>query len=139
MKIMIKVAGGLMLSLGILCLVASVIALSELEGENNFIVQQEAEDRLVAGMVLGIPLTTGGGYMLWGLRRRYQRELKERIDSVFYQILAANQGKVTVLQLAMSAKLPGTEAKEYLNDKSQEFNASFECSDEGDITYLFHI
>ncbi|WP_414529590.1 hypothetical protein [Nodularia chucula] len=139
MKIITKVAGGLMLAGGCLCLLASVIAVSELKGETNFIVQQEAEDRLLAGMVLGIPLTAGGGYMLWGLRRRYQRELSDRLDAIFYQTLEANHGKITVLQLALSGKIPGREAKEYLNDKSQEFNATFECTEQGDITYLFHI
>ncbi|MDB9375905.1 hypothetical protein [Nodularia sphaerocarpa] len=134
-----KLTAGLMLAGGFLCLLASLVALSELEAEKNFIIRQEAEDRLLAGMILGIPLTAGGGYIFWGLRRRYEQELSDRLDEVFYHILQANHGRITVLQLAMEAKLPGKKAEEYLNQKSQEFNAFFESSNQGDITYLFSI
>jgi len=134
-----KLTAGLMLAGGFLCLLASLVALSELEAEKNFIIRQEAEDRLLAGMILGIPLTAGGGYIFWGLRRRDEKELSDRLDSIFYQILQANHGKITVLQLAMEAKLSGKQAEEYLNQKSQEFNAFFESSNQGDITYLFSV
>ncbi|HYW22507.1 MAG TPA: hypothetical protein VE956_24995 [Nodularia sp. (in: cyanobacteria)] len=117
----------------------SLVALSELEGEKNFIIRQEAEDRLLAGMILGIPLTAGGGYMFWGLRRRDEKELSDRLDAIFYHLLQTNNGRITVLQMAMEAKLPGKQAKEYLNQKSAEFNAFFEPSEEGDITYLFSV
>ena len=139
MKIITKVAAGLMLTSGFLCLMASLMALSDLKTENNFIVQQDAEDRLWAGLILGVPFTVGGGYLVWGLRRKYERELSDRLNSSFYEILQANNGKISVLQLAMSAKLPGKQAQAYLNAKSQEFNACFECSEQGDIIYLFHI
>lgn len=77
--------------------------------------------------------------MFWGLRRRNQKQLNDRLDAIFYQMLRANSGKITVLQLAMEAKLTGKQAKQYLDQKSQEFNASFEPSEQGDISYLFHI
>ncbi|MBE9199557.1 MULTISPECIES: hypothetical protein [unclassified Nodularia (in: cyanobacteria)] len=140
MKIIKKVCAGLMLSFGVLFLMVSVSALSDLNDENNIPEEtQEAQDTLLGGIVLGVPLTAGGGYMFWGLRRRNQKELSDRLDTIFYQIIQANHGKITVLQMAMEAKLPGKQAKEYLNEKSQEFNASFEPTDQGDITYLFHI
>ncbi|GAX36593.1 hypothetical protein [Nodularia sp. NIES-3585] len=140
MKIIKKVCGGLMLSLGFLFLIASFGTLSELNVENNSPEQkEEAENTVFTGIVLGVPFTAGGGYIFWGLRRRHQKELSDRLDGIFYQIIQANHGKITVLQLAMAAKLPGKEAKKYLNEKSQEFNASFEPSEQGDISYLFHI
>ncbi|TVP62653.1 MAG: hypothetical protein EA343_10580 [Nodularia sp. (in: Bacteria)] len=140
MKLIKKVCGGLMLSLGLLFLIASFGTLSELNAENNSPEQkEEAKNTVFTGIVLGVPFTAGGGYMFWGLRRRHEKELSDRLDSTFYQILQANHGKINVLQLAMAAKLPGKQAKEYLNQKSQEFNASFEPSEQGDIIYLFHI
>ena len=140
MKSIKKVCAGFMVSVGVLFLMVSVGTLFELNAENITLEQkQEAQDAFLGGIVLGVPLTAGGGYMFWGLRRRYQKELSDRLDSVFYEILQANYGKITVLQLAMAAKLSGKQAKEYLNQKSQEFNASFEPSEQGDIIYLFNI
>ena len=135
-----KVCAGFMLSLGFLFLMVSLSALFDLNAENNTPEQiEEAKNEILGGMVLGLPFTAGGGYMFWGLRRKNRKELSDRLDSIFYQIIQANNGKITVLQLAMEAKLPGKQAKEYLTQKSQEFNACFEPSDQGDITYLFHI
>lgn len=140
MKSIKKVCAGFMLSLGFLFLMASVSALSDLTAENNSPEQKEdAQNRLLAGIVLGVPFTAGGGYIFWGLRRRHQKELSDRLDTIFYQILQSNNGRITVLQLAMEAKLPGKQAKQYLSEKSQEFNAFFEPSDQGEISYLFHI
>ncbi|WP_414548655.1 hypothetical protein [Anabaena sp. CCY 0017] len=140
MKTVKKVCAGFMLTVGVLFLMVSVGTLFELNAENITLEQkQEAQDAFLGGIVLGVPLTAGGGYMFWGLRRRHQKELSDRLDYVFYQILQANHGKITVLQLAIEAKLSGKQAKEYLNQKSQEFNASFEPNEQGDISYLFHI
>ncbi|MBE9051924.1 hypothetical protein IQ243_16130 [Nostocales cyanobacterium LEGE 11386] len=139
MKIMIKVCAGFMLSLGFLFLMVSLSTLSDLNAENNTPEQKSAQSAFWGGIALGMPLTAGGGYMFWGLRRRNQKQLNDRLDAIFYQMLRANNGKITVLQLAMEAKLTGKQAKQYLDQKSQEFNASFEPSEQGDISYLFHI
>lgn len=140
MKTIKKVCAGFMLSVGFIFLMVSISALFELNAENITPEQrQEARDALLGLIALGVPLTVGGGYMFWGLRRRHQKELSDGLDSIFYEILQANHGRINVLQLAMTAKLPAKQAKEYLNQKSQEFNASFEPSEQGDIIYLFHI
>ena len=140
MKTVKKFCAGFMVSVGVLFLMVSVGTLFELNAENITPEQkQEAEDAFLGGLFLGVPFTAGGGSMLWGMRRKNQKELSDRLDSIFYEILQANHGKITVLQLAMAAKLPGKQAKEYLNQKSQEFNASFEPSEQGDIIYLFNI
>ncbi|MBW4558971.1 MAG: hypothetical protein KME59_24235 [Trichormus sp. ATA11-4-KO1] len=136
---MIKVCAGFMLSLGFLFLMVSLSTLSDLNAENNTPEQKSAQSVFWGGIALGMPLTAGGGYMFWGLRRRYQKQLSDRLDAIFYQLLRANNGKITVLQLAMEAKLTGKQAKQYLDQKSREFNASFEPSEQGDISYLFHI
>ena len=140
MKSIKKICAGFMLSLGFVCLMVSVSTLFELNTENLSPEQkQSAQDGLLGGIMFGLPLTIGGGSILWGLRRKNKTELSDRLDSIFYEILQANHGKITVLQLAMAAKLPGKQAKEYLNQKSHEFNASFEPSEQGDIIYLFNI
>lgn len=128
MKIIKTVFSGFIVPLGFLFLMVSLrdFALS-------------LESTFLGGLVLGIPLTAASGYLLWSWRHRTQQELSDRLDAVFYYLLKANQGSITVIQLAMAANIPGTQAKEYLEQKSQEFNATFEHSDQGNIIYLFPV
>ena len=137
MKIITKISASILLSLGFLFLTVSLSTLSDLNAEPNTPEQEEAQSTFLGGIVLGIPFTVGGGYMFWGLRRRHQKELNNRLDAIFYQTLKANNGTISVLQLAMEAQLSGKQAKLYLDEKAKEFNATFEPSDSGDINYLF--
>jgi large subunit ribosomal protein L7/L12 len=118
----------------------SASALSQLaDKDQTTIEQQEATDTFFAGIALGVPLAAGGGYTLWKLRRRHEKLLRDRLDSTFYQMLKADNGRITVLQLAMEAQLSGEQAKQYLDQKAKEFNATFEPSDKGNISYVFHL
>ncbi|WP_029635592.1 MULTISPECIES: hypothetical protein [Nostocales] len=140
MKFLTKLTAGFLLMSGFLCLMVSVSALSQLpDKDQNTLEQQDATDTFVGGIALGVPLVAGGGYMLWGLRRRNEKLLRDRLDSTFYQMLKADNGRITVLQLAMEAQLSGQEAKQYLDQKAKEFNATFETSEQGNISYLFHL
>jgi large subunit ribosomal protein L7/L12 len=140
MKFLTKLTAGFLLMSGFLCLMVSASALSQLpDKDQNTLEQQDATDTFVGGIAFGVPLVAGGGYMLWGLRRRNEKLLRDRLDSTFYQMLKANNGRITVLQLAMEAQLSGEQAKQYLDQKAKEFNATFEPSDQGNISYLFHL
>lgn len=140
MKFLTKLTAGFLLMSGFLCLMVSASALSQLpDKDQNTLEQQDATDTFVGGIALGVPLVAGGGYMLWGLRRRNEKLLRDRLDSTFYQMLKADNGRITVLQLAMEAQLSGEQAKQYLDQKAKEFNATFETSDQGNISYLFHL
>ncbi len=140
MKFLTKVTAGFLLSFGFICFMMSASALPQLaDKDQNTLEQQEATDNFFAGIAFGVPLAAGGGYMLWGLRRRHQKQISDRLDSTFYKMLKADQGRITVLRLAMETQLSGEQAKQYLNQKAKEFNASFEPSDKGDISYHFHL
>jgi hypothetical protein len=140
MKFLTKLTAGFLLMSGFICLMVSASALSELpDKDQNTLEQEEATDTFFGGIALGVPLVAGGGYMLWGLRRRNEKLLRDRLDFTFYQMLKADNGRITVLQLAMEAQLSGEQAKQYLDQKAKEFNATFEASDQGNISYLFHI
>lgn len=140
MKSLTKVTAGFLLTFGFVCLMISASAISQLaDKDQNTLEQQDATDTFIGGIALGVPLVAGGGYMLWGLRRRHEKLLSDRLDSTFYQILKADNGRITVLQLAMEAQLSGEQAKQYLDQKAKEFNATFEPSDQGNISYLFHL
>jgi hypothetical protein len=140
MKFLTKLTAGFLLMSGFICLMVSASALSESpDKDQNTLEQEEATDTFFGGIALGVPLVAGGGYMLWGLRRRNEKLLRHRLDFTFYQMLKADNGRITVLQLAMEAQLSGEQAKQYLDQKAKEFNATFETSDQGNISYLFHL
>ncbi|BAZ39589.1 hypothetical protein NIES4101_55430 [Calothrix sp. NIES-4101] len=140
MKLLTKLAAAGMLSLGFIFLIISVSALPELQNKNNNSLQiQEAKETASAGIAFSVPLLAGGGYMLWGLRRKHRQILSDRLQSTFYHLIEQHQGRISVLLLAKEANITGQEAKEYLDAKAKEFNASFDLSSDGGIYYYFQI
>lgn len=95
-------------------------------------------------ILLGLPLTLQGGMMVWQLYRdrqqaiaAMQQQQRDRLHALFFQQLLAHHGKITVIHFAMAANLSGSEARQFLDRKAVEFNADFEVSDRGDISYWF--
>lgn len=83
-----------------------------------------------------------GGYWLWRQwqnQRQKQQRRQTRLNAKFYQLLRQQQGRISVLDFAMSAKLEGTAAQAYLNDQAQAFSAYFETTGQGDIIYVFNL
>ncbi|GAC1470556.1 MAG: hypothetical protein NVSMB70_15590 [Chamaesiphon sp.] len=52
-------------------------------------------------------------------------------------MLKENHGHITVLRLTMEAKITASLAKQYLDELAKEFDATFDVSDEGVISYYF--
>ena len=74
----------------------------------------------------------------WWRQRRWQRQNQQReLNQAFYELIQAQQGKVTILELAMKTHLTGEEARCYLDDRAREFSALFEVGDQGEMIYLF--
>lgn len=72
----------------------------------------------------------------------YQQQQKNQVahlDSVFYRLIKENQGRVTALDLAMNAKIPGEKVQEYLDERAKEFAADFEVTEQGGILYYFQV
>ena len=113
----------------------------------------ELDQTASQGVMFGIPTVFLGGWLVLGMYQQKRRkvkalaaekneywELQERAKlSQFYQILETNNGKISLLNFAMQSQLPAAEAREFLDQKAQEFNANFEVSDEGSISYHFDI
>jgi hypothetical protein len=104
------------------------------------------ENAAVGGLVFGVPTLILGGWLAFGLYRDSQQEKKminqqvsDRLQSLFYQMLTENNGRVTVLSFAMQSQLPAAVAREYLDEKAQEFHANFKVSDDGAISYHFDV
>ncbi|MGL5061665.1 MAG: hypothetical protein ACRC62_16975 [Microcoleus sp.] len=90
------------------------------------------------GMFWTIAATAGLGWA-YKLYQQQQKNKLARLDEVFYRLIQENQGRVTALDLAMNAKLPGEKTQQYLDDRAKEFAADFEVTEQGGILYYFQI
>jgi hypothetical protein len=76
-----------------------------------------------------------GAVNVW---QRYQwQKWCQQINPVFHQLIQENQGKITPMDLAIKANLPGEKAKRYLETKAEEFGAhAIEYEDAGKGYYF---
>lgn len=68
-----------------------------------------------------------------GSNQKQQREL----DTAFYRILAAQAGKISLIQLAAMAQVSAEIAQEYLDKQVQVFSAFPEVDEDGNTYYQF--
>jgi len=161
MKTAEKLAAGWLLTLGFMFMTLSVSAAVE---KNTMLkpippgIDNEAPDYInndalyvldstaKQGLIFGVPTLILGGWLSLNLYRKSREENKalsqqtrDRLQSVFYQILQENNGRVTLLSFAMQSQLPAIAAKDYLDERAKEFNASFKVSEEGSVSYHFDI
>lgn len=161
MKTAGKLASGWLLTLGFMFMTLSASALfNKIAIENasrrlpvDFEQEFDApnatypdDNTVVGGLVFGVPTLILGGWLAFGLYRDSQQEKKiinqqvsDRLQSLFYQMLTENNGRVTVLSFAMQSQLPAAVAREYLDEKAQEFHANFKVSEDGAISYHFDV
>ncbi|MHC5675471.1 hypothetical protein [Nostoc sp.] len=107
---------------------------------------QEKQNDVAALTILTIPSTILGGWLSWSLvqQNRKQQALlveseQQRLQLVFLELIEQNAGRITVLQLAKNAEISTQSAKEYLDEKAKELNASFEVNDDGNVLYRFSL
>lgn len=87
-------------------------------------------------LFVAITLTSGVGLAV----RRFQQQQKEQqelLNSLFYQLIEENQGRITTLDLAIKAKLPANVVQEFLDRQATDFCAHYEITDQGGIIYYF--
>jgi hypothetical protein len=163
MKTAEKLAAGWLLTLGFMFLTLSVSAVSEkntmlkpissgneeFSGGKDF-VNKEAlymlDTTARQSFIFGVPTMVLGGWLSFSLYRRskieqkaLQQQASDRLQSLFYQMLQENHGRLTVLGFAMQSQLPAPVAREYLDEKAKEFNANFKVNEEGGVSYHFDI
>ncbi len=132
MKLIKKGATGLLLGLGTLFLVAGAYA-----PFNHSISHEERVSEAMACLLFGLPITGAGSCLAWSLHRQGRIEVQQRLQSIFHQQLKLEQGKITVMQFALEAQLTAGIAKQYLDEKAKEFDATFNVSEDGEIYYCF--
>ncbi|AGF50388.1 slr0238 [Synechocystis sp. PCC 6803] len=106
--------------------------------------QEDRDGAAAALMIFSLPMSALGGGLLWSAvhdGRKQQQQItmatSENLRKIFFQILEENKNTITVLQFCKAAEIDGKEAKEYLDQKAIEFNATFEASESGGIIYKF--
>ena len=159
MKTAEKLAAGWLLTLGFMFLTLSATSLFEKFATRKAIIlpideydfpalttTYEADNTAVSGLIFGVPTLTLGTWLALGLYRQSRQEKKalnqqvsDRLQSVFYEMLQENHGRVTVLGFAMQSQLPAANARQFLDEKAKEFNANFKVNEEGAISYHFDV
>lgn len=99
----------------------------------------EKRETIAAGLLLGLPATVGGGWLLWHNRRQQRLRQAQHLRATFFTLLQAKQGKITPLALAMAANVEGAIATAYLRDRSLDFDATFQVDAEGNVVYCFPV
>lgn len=156
MKTAEKLAAGWLLCLGLMFLgisAAEVLEKSSRRPINIYPSDDTQEwtapddyDAALGGLIFGIPSITVGGWLALSLymqsrqdKKALRLEANEHLQSLFYQMIQENQGRITVLGFAMQSKLPPVDARKYLDEKAKEFNANFKVNEEGSVSYHFDV
>lgn len=79
----------------------------------------------------------GGAGWIWRYYHRQRQKRLTELNTVFYQLVKENQGRLTALDLAMKTQLPGEVVQQYLEKRAREFSANFEITEQGGILYYF--
>ncbi|MGF1936573.1 MAG: hypothetical protein RM347_019660 [Nostoc sp. ChiQUE02] len=159
MKTAEKLAAGWLLTLGFMFVTLSATAVFEKFATRKAIIlpkdeyefnapnsTYEDDNTAVGGLIFGVPTLTLGTWLALGLYRQSRQEKKainqqvsDRLQSIFYEMLQENHGRVTVLGFAMQSQLPAANARQYLDEKAKEFNANFKVNEEGAVSYHFDV
>lgn len=87
--------------------------------------------------VFQIALPLAVVWWFWQQHRRLQTRQQNRLHDVFYSLLQAQHGRITLLDFAMTASIPAIAARHYLDHRAKEFAARFEVTEQGDVVYVF--
>ena len=76
-------------------------------------------------------------WWLWHRHRKVQKRQQKHLHTTFYHLLQEYQGRMTLLDFAMTAAIPAIAARAYLDTRAKEFAARFEVTEYGDVVYVF--
>ena len=130
MKLVKIISAWILLPFGLAIVIAMVADVSNPKSKDK-------EGAIAALAFFGLPSVALGSWFAWDVVRKGREEKRDRLQDTFYQLVEANGGKITVLRFAKAADLSGAEAKQYLEEKAKEFNANYDVSEQGDISYRF--
>ena len=79
------------------------------------------------GVLVGLLILQVGG----------NKEQKRRLDNAFYQLLEAQDSRISLIQLAATAQVSAEVAQEYLERQARVFSALPDLDEEGNTFYQF--
>ncbi|MFO5529150.1 MAG: hypothetical protein ACLBM1_15230 [Cuspidothrix sp.] len=135
MKTVKKILAGTFLTIGL-----AILLLGTLDLINSKKNSADKEGALAALVILGLPSTAIGTWIIWSLRQQHQKEIKKlnlEREQLFLRLLQEEESKITVTKFALSAQISIEEAKLYLDEKATQLNAHFKVSDKEGIIYRF--
>jgi hypothetical protein len=134
MKLITRVTAGILLFFGVPISLIAIIGML-----NPSASPKDREDLGAALVVLGLPPTALGSWLILQERRRIRQQQHDRLQSTFFKLIQENHGQITALRFAMETGLSGEAAKTYLDERAKEFNADYKVSEEGSISYYFDL
>lgn len=124
-----KLIPGLLLAVGI---PLSLFAVTSLLNP-----QQKDKTGSLVLMVIALPATAAGGWLALGKSKEGGNK-GDRLKSIFFQLLMEDNGRISVMQFAKATQISKEEARQYLEEKAKEFNATAKSDDRGGVSYYFN-
>ncbi len=121
----------------LLGLLISLVALNKLQHPAT--PAQDREELKASLVFVGLPLVGLGGWLIQAERRQARQQQQMSLQDSFFQILKKNCGYINVIQFSLASGLDGKLAKAYLDKRALEFNADYDVSEAGNITYYFEL
>ncbi len=125
------IAAGILLGIGIPISLLTAISLSDHKTP-----PETKEGALGALILFGLPPIALGSWLVFNNYRSGKRAERDQLQALFYRLLKEGNGHINALRFSMESNLSGLEAKEYLDDRAKEFNASYNISEEGKSYYF---
>jgi ribosomal protein L7/L12 len=134
MRVLNRILAGVLLGVGLPISLLAIIAIV-----NPKTAAAEKAEATIALVLLGVTPTAIGGYLAFNANRQRQQAADERLRNLFFQLLREGNGQITPIRFAMEAGLDGEAAKTYLQARATEFDAVFNVSEQGTVSYYFDL
>jgi large subunit ribosomal protein L7/L12 len=79
----------------------------------------------------------GAGGAAFAFKYLNAKQERAKLEAAFYQLIAAQSGRISLIQLAAIAQIPAAATKEYLEEQVRIFDAYPSTDDRGDVYYNF--
>lgn len=88
-------------------------------------------------LISGIIFIIAGISSLIYLKRRKVIQNNNRLNTVLYELIKKNQGRITVMEFAISANIEPIVAREFIESKVSQIGSVPEIDEQGTIYYMF--
>jgi hypothetical protein len=126
------IAAGILLGIGIPISILATVPLLDQKTPPG-----DREEAFGALILFGLPPIALGSWLVLSNHRRSKKAERDRLQALFYQLLREGNGHINALRFSMESHLSGSESKEYLDDRAKEFNAAYNITEEGKLSYYF--